>query len=275
MADIAKEMGLAGTTAIIMVNFTHPIETIKTNLQVNKQFSIINFIKNEGPTALYKGIKPAWMREASYTSIKLGMYGPIKKIYGADKKDAPFLLKFAAGATAGSLGSVIGNPFDLLKTKQQAAKGKQTSTLDLAKNIFAKRGIAGFYNGVVVNATRACVLNGTKMACYDQIKGYVVDYTGWSRGDVRTAFTSAFSAGFFMACTVSPFDRVRSLLMNQPAGQEIYSGTLDCFAKTIKNEGITSLWRGFLPIWARFAPQATGQLLVFELLRNLAGMQTI
>ena len=65
MEAVAKEMGLAGTTAIIVVNFTHPIEVVKTRLQVNPQFSITNFVKTEGPLSFYKGIKPAWMREAS------------------------------------------------------------------------------------------------------------------------------------------------------------------------------------------------------------------
>lgn len=47
---------------------------------------------------------------------------------------------------------------------------------------------------------RAMVLNGTKMACYDQIKGYIKDAGVVPKG-LLTDFTSAFSSGFFMACT--------------------------------------------------------------------------
>ncbi len=35
------------------------------------------------------------------------------------------------------------------------------------------------------------MLNGTKMACYDVVKGFIVDKTGWSRGDLRCTFSSA------------------------------------------------------------------------------------
>jgi Mitochondrial carrier protein len=36
----------------------------------------------EGATAFWKGIGPAWLREASYTSLRLGLYSPIKHLLG-------------------------------------------------------------------------------------------------------------------------------------------------------------------------------------------------
>ena len=32
--------------------------------------------------AFWKGIGPAWLREASYTSLRLGLYAPIKHVLG-------------------------------------------------------------------------------------------------------------------------------------------------------------------------------------------------
>jgi len=81
-------------------------------------------------------------------------------------------------------------------------------------------------------------------SCYDLTKGYVTAYTGWERKDVRTAFASAFVAGFFMTCTVSPTDNLRTRLMNQPTDKKIYDGFVDCAVKTVKEDGVLSLWRG-------------------------------
>ena len=39
-------------------------------------------------------------------------------------------------------------------------------------------------------------------------------------------FMSAFTAGFFMTCTVAPFDIIRTRLMNQPVGQIFTMGSL-------------------------------------------------
>ena len=51
------------------------------------------------------------MESASYSSIKIGGYAPMRDAIGANKKDSPFLLKFAAGAMTGGFGSFIGNLF--------------------------------------------------------------------------------------------------------------------------------------------------------------------
>jgi len=99
--------------------------------------------------------------------------------------------------------------------------------------------------------------------------------TGWGRKDIKTSFSAAFVAGFFMTVTVSPWDMIRTKLMNQPTDKKLYNGFADCAAKTVKEGGVLSLWRGFVPIWARFAPQATLQLLTIEVIYNKMGYSGI
>ena len=65
------------------------------------------------------------MREASYTSIRLGLYEPAKGWVGADTPDAGAARKFAAGAIAGAIGSTVGNAFDVLKTRMMAYEGTE------------------------------------------------------------------------------------------------------------------------------------------------------
>ena len=124
---------------------------------------------------------------------------------------------------------------------------------------------------VQVNVMRAIILNATPIFS----KGYVVDATGWQRNNFKTACCSSFLAGFFMTVTVSPFDRVRTALMNQPTNAKLYEGMTDCLVKTVRNEGILSLWKGFIPIWARFAPMVTLQLLTIEFLYASFGFKSI
>ena len=72
-----ESMAVAGTTAVISVNFTHPLDLFKTRLQADK-FNLKQLIKEEGVFSFWKGIKAAYLREATYTSTKLGCYAPIK-----------------------------------------------------------------------------------------------------------------------------------------------------------------------------------------------------
>ena len=233
-------------------------------------------VSDEGFFALWKGINAAWLREASYTSLRIGLYEPIKVLFGANQPDSPFYKKFAAGSSAGAIGSLAGNPFDVLKTRMMASAGdKPPSISATAKELFANQGIGGFYRGIDSNIARAMVLNGTKMACYDQTKIYIVQATGWSKTSIPTQFCAAVAAGFFMTCTVSPFDMIRTRLMNQPADAKIYNNAFDCAVKIVKNEGPLTFWRGFMPIWSRFAPTTTIQLIIFEQMRGLMGMKSM
>ena len=265
---------------------SHPIDVVKTRLQVSgdassgarnyKALGIFGTVRviaaEEGVTAFWKGIGAAWMREASYTSLRLGLYGPIKHAMGV-KSNSSFFLKFAAGSAAGAIGSFVGNPFDVLKTRMMASEGKEPPSLgNAARALYRQQGIAGFYRGLEANVMRAMVLNGTKMACYDQIKGMIIK-SGLIPAGLTTQFCAAFAAGFFMATTVSPFDMVRTRLMNQPPDAKIYKGFIDCTIKIIAKDGPGGLYAGFVPIWARFAPTTTLQLVIFEQLKPIFGVE--
>ena len=76
------------------------------------------------------------MREASYTSLKLGLYEPMKSVTGADKPGAGILSKFMAGALAGGIGSCVGNPFDVLKTKMMANEGANRGVSSFAREVY-------------------------------------------------------------------------------------------------------------------------------------------
>ena len=90
------------------------------------------------------------------------------------------------------------------------------------------QGIKGFYRGISTNVTRACVLNATKMGIYDELKE-IFKKAGF-KDSLFVQFCCAFTAGFFMSCTVTPFDMVRTRVMNQPKETLLYKGMMDCFS---------------------------------------------
>lgn len=71
----------------------------------------------------YKGIEAAYLREMSYTSLRLGLYSPIKDLLaGKDNKNPSAFVKFMSGACSGALAASAGNPFDVLKTRMMASE---------------------------------------------------------------------------------------------------------------------------------------------------------
>ena len=114
----------------------------------------------------------------------------------------------------------------------------------------------------------ACVLNGTTMGVYEIANGFFTSTTGWDRKDLRTTFCSAMCSALAMTVTGSPFDRIRTALMNQGDNKQ-YEGFAHCAAKLAKQDGIASFWRGFVPTsaWPYTARRPTG-LLFLPLVRG-------
>lgn len=73
----------------------------------------------------------------------------------------------------------------------------------------------------------------------------------------------------------SPFDVVKSRIMQQPSGPDgkglYFKGMTDCFIKSIKTEGVISLWRGFWPNYARLGPRIVIVFVVQEQLKAMFG----
>jgi hypothetical protein len=276
--DVLRNVGAAGSSAVIAVTGIHPIDVVKTRLQVSDGAralgiggTVSSILKKEGIPAFWKGIGAAWLRESSYTSLRLGLYSPIKQGMGVSA-DSSFFLKFAAGSLAGAIGSLAGNPFDVIKTRMMTNEGKTPATMyQTTLDIYKYQTYTGFYRGLQANMMRACVLNGTKMGCYDQISGMIKKTQVVPEG-LATQFVAAFGAGFFMATTVAPFDMIRTQLMNQPVQQKLYTGFTDCFIKILNKQGPRGLYAGFIPIWARFAPTTCLQLIIFEQLKPVFGV---
>ena len=68
-------MACGGAAAAFAVNFTHPIELVKTRMQASGGSigaTMGGVMKEGGVSAFWKGLPFGWGRELSYTSVKLG-----------------------------------------------------------------------------------------------------------------------------------------------------------------------------------------------------------
>jgi hypothetical protein len=114
---------------------------------------------------------------------------------------------------------MAGNPFDVLKTRMMANRDEDKPMSFYAGEIYKLNGILGFWKGFNTNVVRAMVNNATQMACYDVIKVWMMN-TFLLEG-ILLQFLASLAAGFFITLTVSPFDKSRTLLMNQSADSEV------------------------------------------------------
>ena len=90
-----------------------------------------------GMKTFYKGITAAYLREMSYTSLRLGLYSPVKDLYAGKGNEPTAFVKFAAGATSGAIAASAGNPFDVLKTRMMASEIKGLPMSKFASELYS------------------------------------------------------------------------------------------------------------------------------------------
>ncbi|XP_067143288.1 kidney mitochondrial carrier protein 1 [Centruroides vittatus] len=284
--------GIASVTAEFS---TFPIDTTKTRLQVQGQRSdaryaelkyrgmfhaLIRITKEEGLQALYSGIRPALLRQATYGTIKIGIYYSLKHTLVRDPHEETLLKNVICGIMAGVISSSIANPTDVLKIRMQAQnknfnkKGMINCFLEMYKN----EGIKGLWRGVGPTAQRAAVVAGVELPVYDITKKNLIraDIIG---DNMLNHFFSSFVAGLTGAIASTPIDVVRTRLMNQrrvkaaivngaPA-EVFYTSALQCAFQTVQTEGFLALYKGFVPTWVRLGPWNIIFFIIYEQLKRL------
>ena len=114
---------------------THPLDTLKVNMQMNEKAlriagtgerppgflsTAVGVVKTQGPRGLYRGLSAALMRQATYSTVRFGAYDLIKaKLEESGKKTFTLWEKCASAMLAGAAGGVAGNPMDVANVRMQ------------------------------------------------------------------------------------------------------------------------------------------------------------
>lgn len=89
--------------------------------------------------------------------------------------------------------------------------------------------------------------------------------------------TASAISGVSVSIISLPFDNVKTKFMKMkkgPDGNFPYAGFFDCFAKSIKNEGVTGLWAGLGTFYMRIAPHAMITVLLQDFFHDMFTSKT-
>ncbi|GBF87431.1 mitochondrial uncoupling 1-like protein [Raphidocelis subcapitata] len=276
---------VAACTAEIM---TLPLDTAKVRLQLqgggNKYKGLLGtcatIAREEGATALWKGLEPGLHRQVVYGGLRIGLYEPVKNFFvGKDHVgDVPLTMKIAAGLATGAIGISVASPTDLVKVRMQSegklppgAPKKYPNAIKAYSIILREEGLFGLWKGLGPNIARNAIINAAELASYDQIKQVMLG-SGMFTDNIVTHLAAGLGAGFFAVCVGSPVDVVKSRVMGDRAGK--YSGVLDCFVKTARNDGPLAFYNGFMPNFARLGSWNIAMFLVLEQMKKVVAPKT-
>ncbi|KAJ5612502.1 mitochondrial 2-oxoglutarate/malate carrier protein [Penicillium lagena] len=279
--------GLSGMTATCVIQ---PVDMVKVRLQLAGEgaragprpsaLGVTREIIASGKVLdLYTGLSAGLLRQAVYTTARLGFFDTFIKALtvradAADRK-VTFAERAAAGLTAGGVAAMIGNPADLALVRMQsdglkppAARANYRSVFDALIRIPKHEGIAALWAGALPTVVRAMALNLGQLTFFAEAKQQLKQHTTLTAQN--QTFAASAIAGFFASFLSLPFDFIKTRLQKQQkdpnTGKFPYRGLLDCARKVVKEEGWLRFYRGFGTYYVRIAPHAMVTLIVADYL---------
>ncbi|WYZ35671.1 hypothetical protein EsH8_X_000318 [Colletotrichum jinshuiense] len=278
-----------GISGMVATTVIQPVDMIKVRIQLAGEgvaggpkptpMSVTREILASGKALdLYTGLSAGLLRQAVYTTARLGFFDTFMGKLGQRAKDQGKVIGFSeratAGLAAGGLAAMIGNPADLALIRMQsdglkplAERKNYKSVIDALSSIAKSEGVGALWSGAAPTVVRAMALNFGQLAFFSEAKSQLKQNTQLS-AHTQTLTASAI-AGFFASFFSLPFDFVKTRLQKQskgPDGKVPYKSMVDCFSKVAKQEGVMRFYRGFGTYYVRIAPHAMVTLIVADYL---------
>lgn len=228
---------------------------------------------------LMKGITASMLREASYSSIRMGLYDSVKILMapqGTGKHEFYFWQKLVAGASSGALGSFIATPTDLVKIRFQSYsprhKNPYKNTFDAFYQIIKhENGIYGLYKGATPTVVRAALLTSMQLSSYDHSKQIMIR-SGYFQDNPLTHIIASIISGLITTTVVNPADVIKTRIMcDNTSANRLYKNPIDCVYKTMLREGPWAFMKGWLPNYLRLGPHCLFSLPLTEFIRKSFG----
>lgn len=278
--------GLAGMSATV---FVQPLDLVKNRMQMSGEggkvrehktsfHAIGRVLRNEGIFGLYNGLSAGLLRQATYSTTRLGVYQSLFDYFsGADGKPPGILMKLGMGVTAGAIGSFIGTPAEISLIRMTsdgrlpvAERRGYTNVFNALFRISREEGVLTLWRGCGPTMARAMVVNAAQLGTYSQAKQLLLGLDYFS-DNIFTHFCASMISGLVTTLASMPVDIAKTRIQNMKIidGKPEYSGSLDVLGKLIRNEGFFSLWKGFTPYYARLGPHTVLTFVFLEQFRKL------
>ncbi|KAJ1678939.1 hypothetical protein EV182_003047 [Spiromyces aspiralis] len=256
------------------------MDLIKVRLQTQVgasgggSFGVIKSIyANQGILGYYNGLSAAVIRQLTYSMVRFGVYDTLKHQLKAEDGTLPFYTTIGIGMVAGAAGGLAGNPADVINVRMQNdgalephLRRNYKHAIDGLVRITREDGMGALFNGFKPNLGRAVLITASQLCSYDLFKQHLVaPYFGET---LTTHFLSSVLASLVATTLSSPFDVLKTRVMNSAAGSEVGQGMAGALTSILRNEGPRALFKGWTPAFLRLGPQTIVTFITLERLRS-------
>ena len=121
--------------------------------------------QEHGILGLYRGFAGTTLKQAFATAFRMGTYNILKDYEKKRDIQQNTLVNFGNGAIAGIVTTLATQPFDVIKTRSQSARG--TSTVEAVKSVLLDYGVRGFWKGTTMRLGRTVFSGGILFTSYE------------------------------------------------------------------------------------------------------------
>lgn len=166
-----------------------PLDLVKTRMQISgegggaKQYkntfdAITKIVGKEGFTGVYQGLGAALLRQATYTTTRLGVYTQLNDAYVEKYQKSPNLLaSMGMGVVAGACGAAVGTPAEVSlirmtadKMLPEAERRNYKGVGNALARITREEGLFALWKGCIPTIGRAMIVNMAQLASYTQVR---------------------------------------------------------------------------------------------------------
>lgn len=271
---------LGGTAGMMATMIVQPLDLVKTQMQISQMSAgkaeysssfdcIKKWYQMHGALSFYNGITAALLRQATYTTTRMGVYQMEVDAYRARFGKAPNLLaSMTMGIFAGACGAIVGNPAEVSlirmtadKKLPEAERRNYKNVIDALHRMIKEEGVLVLWRGSVPTVGRAMVVNMVQLASYSQFKQFFRNTLNIGEG-IGLHTVSSMCSGLLTTIASMPLDMAKTRIQQQKT--LMYTGTMDVITKVVKAEGVFALWKGFTPYLCRLGPHTVFAFIFLE-----------
>ncbi|GAA0175446.1 transporter [Lithospermum erythrorhizon] len=255
-----KEFVAGGCGGMAGVAAGYPLDTLRVKQQHSGKgsgsaFCILRqLLATQGPRALYTGMAAPLASVTFQNAMVFQIYAILSRRFDKNllPTDPPSLKGVALGGFGtGAIQSLILSPVELIKIRLQLQRttnevNSARGPMDVARSILRREGWRGIYHGLTITALRDAPAHAFYFGTYEYMREKL--HPGCRKNGQETFRTMLIAGGLagvasWMCCY--PLDVIKTRIQAQSDSSPLrYNGIVDCFRRSVKEEGYSVLWRG-------------------------------
>jgi len=218
--------------------------------------------KSEGVRGYWKGNVPQVIRILPYSTAMLNSYEFYKKKF-ADQKTGELSVpaRLLSGAAAACTATLVTYPLDIIRFRLSVDPNMKTMG-QVIKDILKNEGPRAFFKGLPATCVSISPYSALNFCAFDMFKKMLPEEM---HGTAQGIATASLLATALASGSCYPLDTIRRQMQLKSS---TYTSVLDAGVSIVARDGVSGLFKGFVPNAVKNMPNKSIQLTTFDVFKK-------